>query len=59
MAIELAQKHTCISKGGSLDEVHFRVVALFSRENGAARSGALRLSFWPTSFAGLHVSLIG
>jgi len=37
MAIELAVKHSCVVQGGSLDEMHFRVVASSSRENGAAR----------------------
>jgi hypothetical protein len=36
MAIELAEKHSCVAKGGSLDEIHFRVIASSSRENGAA-----------------------
>jgi hypothetical protein len=37
MAIDLAAKHSCVVKGGSLDEMHFRVVASSLRENGAAR----------------------
>jgi hypothetical protein len=59
MAIDLAAKHSCVVQGGSLDEMHFRVVASPSRENGAARWwGAEAFQNGQRAFAGLHDSLI-